>query len=309
VATPLARAAQLNGFFERRKLNKLRGLLCVLLVLAVAAFVAGCGGGQGGAGGEGGGDTGGTAGGDTGSIEGSGETITVASDIAYQPFEYVENGEPVGFDIDLMREVGRRAGFTPEFQNVTFDGIVPGLGNNLYDAAISAMTITPEREESIDFSDPYINADQSLLVPADSGILSVDDLAGTVVGVQLGTTGAAQAEEYQAAGQIGEVRTFDTIEDAFAALENGQVDAVINDLPVSQNRAAQSDGRLEIVETIPTGEQYGIAFPTDSELVEPTNQALEQIKQDGTYAEIYEKWFGAPPEVIPGTESPGETTG
>jgi len=310
VATPLARAAQLNGFFERRKLNKLRGLLCVLLVLAVAAFVAGCGGGQGGGGGGGGGGTGGgTAGGDTGSIEGSGETITVASDIAYQPFEYVENGEPVGFDIDLMREVGRRAGFTPEFQNVTFDGIVPGLGNNLYDAAISAMTITPEREESIDFSDPYINADQSLLVPADSGILSVDDLADTVVGVQLGTTGAAQAEEYQAAGQIGEVRTFDTIEDAFAALENGQVDAVINDLPVSQSRAAQSDGRLEIVETIPTGEQYGIAFPTDSELVEPTNQALEQIKQDGTYAEIYEKWFGAPPEVIPGTESPGETTG
>ena len=287
-------------------MNKLRGLLCVLLVLAVAAFVAGCGGGQGGGGG---GTGGGTAGGDTGSIEGSGETITVASDIAYQPFEYVENGEPVGFDIDLMREVGRRAGFTPEFQNVTFDGIVPGLGNNLYDAAISAMTITPEREESIDFSDPYINADQSLLVPADSGILSVDDLADTVVGVQLGTTGDAQAEEYQAAGQIGEVRTFDTIEDAFAALENGQVDAVINDLPVSQNRAAQSDGRLEIVETIPTGEQYGIAFPTDSELVEPTNQALEQIKQDGTYAEIYEKWFGAPPEVIPGTESPGETTG
>jgi ABC-type amino acid transport substrate-binding protein len=295
--------------FERRDLNKLRGLLVVLLVLAVAAFVAGCGGGGGGQGGGGGGTGGGTAGGNTGSIEGSGETITVASDIAYQPFEYVENGEPVGFDIDLMREVGRRAGFTPEFQNVTFDGIVPGLGNNLYDAAISAMTITPEREESIDFSDPYINADQSLLVPAGSDILSVDDLAGTVVGVQLGTTGAAQAEEYQAAGQIGEVRTFDTIEDAFAALENGQVDAVINDLPVSQNRAAQSDGRLEIVETIPTGEQYGIAFPTDSELVEPTNQALEQIKQDGTYAEIYEKWFGAPPEVIPGTEGPGETTG
>jgi ABC-type amino acid transport substrate-binding protein len=303
VAPPLAWAVQLNNLIERRKVNKLRGLLHVLLVFAVAAFVAGCGGGQGGGGG------GGTAGGDTGSIEGSGETITVASDIAYQPFEYVENGEPVGFDIDLMREVGRRAGFTPEFQNVTFDGIVPGLGNNLYDAAISAMTITPEREESIDFSDPYFNADQSLLVPADSGILSVDDLAGTTVGVQLGTTGASTAEEYQANGQVGEVRTFDTIEDAFAALENNQVDAVINDLPVSQDRANQSDGRLEIVETIPTGEQYGIAFPTDSELVEPTNQALEQIKQDGTYAELYEKWIGVPPETIPGMEGPGETTG
>lgn len=289
-------------------MNRLRGLSVVLLVLAVAAFVAGCGGGGGDQGGGGGGG-GGTAGGDTGSIEGSGETITVASDIAYRPFEYVEGGEPVGFDIDLMREIGRRAGFTPEFQNVTFDGIVPGLGNNLYDAAISAMTITPEREEAIDFSDPYFNADQSLLVPADSDILSVDDLAGTTVGVQLGTTGASTAEEYQAAGQVGEVRTFDTIEDAFAALENGQVDAVINDLPVSQDRANQSDGRLEIVQTIPTGEQYGIAFPTDSELVGPANEALEQIKQDGTYAEIYERWIGVPPETIPGTEGPGETTG
>jgi len=290
-------------------LNKLRGLLGILLVLALAAVVAACGGGGGGGGQGGGGGGGGTAGGDTGSIEGSGETITVASDIAYQPFEFDEGGEPVGFDIDLMREVGERAGFTPEFQNVTFDGIIPGLGNNLYDAAISAMTITPEREEAVDFSDPYFNADQSLLVLAGSGILSVDDLAGTVVGVQLGTTGASQAEEYQAAGQIGEVRTFDTIEDAFAALENGQVDAVINDLPVSQDRANGSDGRLEIVETIPTGEQYGIAFPQGSELVEPANQALEQIKQDGTYAEIYERWIGVPPEVIPGTEDPGETTG
>lgn len=282
-------------------MGRLKGLLLLLLVLAAAALVAGCGG-------EGGGTGGATEGGATSAMEG-GEPITVASDIAYRPFEFVENGEPVGFDIDLMREIGRRAGFTPEFQNVTFDGIVPGLGNNLYDAAISAMTITPEREEAVDFSDPYFNADQSLLVPTGSDIGSVDDLAGTIVGVQLGTTGASQAEEYQANGQVGEVRTFDTIEDAFAALENNQVDAVINDLPVSQDRVNQSDGRLEIVETIPTGEQYGIAFPPDSELVGPVNEALAQIKEDGTYAEIYERWIGVPPETIPGTEAPGETTG
>ena len=286
-------------------MNKLRGLLHVLLVLAVAAFVAGCGGGQGDGGGGGGG---GTAGGDTGSIEGSGETITVASDIAYRPFEFVENGEPVGFDIDLMREVGRRAGFTPEFENVTFDGIVPGLGNNLYDAAISAMTITPEREEQIDFSDPYFNADQSLLVQSGSPIRSTDDLADATVGVQIGTTGAMEAEELAGAGKIAEVRTFNTVEDAFRALENGQVDAVLNDFPVSADRVRTGGGALEIVQTIPTGEQYGIAFPPNSELIGPVNQALAQIKEDGTYAEIYEKWFGQPPETIPGTEGPGEAT-
>ncbi len=264
-----------------------RGIILAALVFALAVAVVGCGGG-------GGDEEGGGGGGGGGS-----EQITVASDIAYKPFEFTQDGKPVGFDIDLMREIGKRAGFAPEFQNVTFDGIIPGLGNNLYDASISAMTITEEREEQVDFSDPYFNADQSLLVRSDSDIKSTDDLADATVGVQLGTTGADKAEEFQSEGTLGEVRTFDTIEDAFAALENGQVDAVINDLPVSQDRADQSDGRLKIVETIPTGEQYGIAFPKDSEWVDPVNEALDEIKEDGTYGKIYKEWIGRAPEDIP----------
>lgn len=269
----------------------LRSVLVAVLGSAIL-ILAGCGGG-------GGEQT--SAGGGTTGMEGavSGETITVASDIAYRPFEFTRNGEPVGFDIDLMREIGKRAGFTPEFQNVTFDGIIPGLGNNLYDAAISAMTITEKRKKQVDFSDPYFNADQSLLVRSDSSIRSVDDLSDATVGVQIGTTGAAKANEFKDQGKIGEVRTFDTIEDAFTALENGQVDAVINDLPVSQDRANASDGRLKIVENIPTGEQYGIAFPKGSDLVQPVNKALAEIKEDGTYAKIYKKWIGTEPKEIP----------
>src|SRR5215208_1389982 len=111
------------------------GSSSVALVLAIARVLTGCGGGAGG-GEEGSG--GGGAG---------GEQITVASDIAYPPFEFEKNGEPVGFDIDLMREIGKRAGFTPKFQNVTFDGIIPGLANNdLFDAGASAITITEARE-------------------------------------------------------------------------------------------------------------------------------------------------------------------
>jgi ABC-type amino acid transport substrate-binding protein len=273
----------------------LKMMAVVVLSVAAGLLAVACGGGgESTTGGGGGGGGGGTVGGGGGM-----ETITVASDIAYPPFEYTEDGEPVGFDIDLMNEIGERAGFTPEYQNVTFDGIIGGLGSNLYDASISAMTITPEREEQIDFSDPYFNADQSLLVPSDGDIQSVDDLGEAVVGVQLGTTGASKAEEFQADGKLAEVRTFDTIEDAFAALENGQVDAIINDLPVSQAEADASDGALEVVETIPTGEQYGVAFPTDSELVEPTNQALQEIKDDGTYVKIYKQWIGTEPEEIP----------
>ena len=138
------------------------------------------------------------------------------------------------------------------------------------------------------------------MVRSESDIQSVEDIGDATVGVQIGTTGSAQAEEFSGDGTIsGEVRTFDTIDDAFVALENAQIDAIINDFPVSADRAEQSNGTLEIVETFPTGEQYGIAFPMDSELVQPVNGALQEIKDDGTYAEIYEKWFGEEPEEIP----------
>ena len=264
-------------------LNKLRSIALIPLFVAGLLVVTACGGSGGGGGGG-----------------GNAEDVKVASDIAYPPFEFEKKGKPVGFDIDLMREIGKRAGFTPEFQNVTFDGIIPGLGNNLYDAGASAFTITEAREKKVDFSDPYFNADQSLMVQSGSPIKSVDDIGDGTVGVQLGTTGELKAKEFEQQGKItGEVRTFDTITEAFSALENGQIDAVINDFPVSAYFAKTGGGSLEVVQTIPTGEQYGIAFPQDSDLLEPTNKALEEIKKDGTYAEIYEKWLGQKPKEIP----------
>jgi ABC-type amino acid transport substrate-binding protein len=267
-------------------LKRLRTVALVVLALAGLLLVAACGGGSGGGGGGGG--------------QASAEDVKVASDIAYPPFEYEKNGEPVGFDIDLMDEIAKRANLKVEYQNVTFDGIIGGLSSNLYDASISAMTITPERDKKIDFSDPYFNADQSLLVPSDSGVGSVDDLGDATVGVQIGTTGEIKAKEFEEQGKIqGEIRTFDTIEDAFAAINNGQIDAIINDLPVSQDEVNSSDGALEIVQVIPTGEQYGIAFPENSDLIEPVNKALAEIKEDGTYEEIYKKWIGRAPEEIP----------
>ncbi len=273
-------------FYGRAEaLKRIRGAALVALVL-LGLVVAACGGTGGGGGSEGG--------------QASAEDVKVASDIAYPPFEYEKNGEPVGFDIDLMDEIAKRANLTVEYQNVTFDGIIGGLSSNLYDASISSMTITPEREKKIDFSDPYFNADQSLLVPSDAGVGSVDDLGDATVGVQLGTTGEIKAKEFEEQGKIqGEIRTFDTIEDAFAAINNGQIDAIINDLPVSQDEVNNSDGALEIVQVIPTGEQYGIAFPKGSDLRPDVNKALQEIKDDGTYEEIYKKWIGRAPEEIP----------
>ena len=276
-------------------MRKFGTFVSTLLILALAlALVAGCGSSGSSSNGGGGGSGGNTGGGNLG-----GKQVKVASDIAYQPFEFTKNGKTVGFDVDLMREVGKRAGFEPQFENVKFDGIIQGIGSGLYDTAISSITITPEREKQIDFSKPYFNADQSLLVQKGSKIKSTGDLSSATVGVQLGTTGASEADKLKKNGKISQVRTFDTITDAFAALENGQIDAIINDFPVSAYRAKTSNGSLVIVQTIPTGEQYGIAFPKDSNLLKPANKALAEIKKDGTYAKLYEKWFGQKPKNIP----------
>ena len=267
--------------------------LYAALVLAVVLVLTGCSAGteetlEGGAPGE-----------TTGPVTVEGQKIVVASNIAYPPFEFSPRGEPKGFDVDLMNEIADRSGFRVEYKNVQFDALIRGLSTDLFDAAISAMTITATREQQVDFSDPYFNADQSLLVASYSDVGSVDDLAEATVGVQRGTAGQIEAQELINAGRIGQGRTYTTIDEAFAALEAGHVKGVIYDLALAQRAVKRSNGALRMVETVPTGEQYGIAFPKDSDLVQPVNEALAQIKEDGTYEEIYERWIGVPPEDIP----------
>ena len=267
------------------------------LVLAVAVFVAllvGCDAGtdepyQGSSQGE-------ETTGPSGVVDGK---VTVASNVAYPPFEFSPKGRPKGFDIDLMNEISRRAGFEVEYENVQFDSILRGLDAELFDASISAMTITTERERQIDFSDPYFDADQALLVESGSKIKAVDDLADAAVGVQAGSTGQLEGEDLQDDGQVGEVRPYRTIGEALTDLRAGKIEGVIYDLSTAHKKVSENEGEITYVESIPTGEQYGIAFPKDSLLVEPVNQALSEIKEDGTYEELYEKWIGMPPEEIP----------
>lgn len=225
--------------------------------------------------------------------------IIVASNVAYPPFEFAPRTGPKGFDIDLMNEIADRMGLEVQYKNVQFDSILRGLTSELFDAAISGMTITETRQQQVDFSDPYYNVSEGLIVRTGSGIESTDDLAEEVLGVQPGTLGQAEAGELLNAGEVKEIRTFRTIEEAYAALENDVVDGVVYDLPAAQKKVDESGGDLELIEVIPTGEQYGIALPKESPLIEPVNQALAEIKEDGTYEEIYEKWIGLPPEEIP----------
>jgi ABC-type amino acid transport substrate-binding protein len=218
--------------------------------------------------------------------------LTVGSDIPYRPFEFGEAPDYEGFDIDLINEIGERLDLEIQIEKTPFGTIFRDLAQGQFDAVVSSTTITPDREEVVDFSDPYFQANQALVVNEGSDIQSVDDLSGTTLGVQLGTTGADYAEQELDAEEI---RPFDLIDQAFQALNSDQVDAVIVDDPVGT--AAIEEGEpIEIAEIIETEENYGISVqPGSDELLDAINGALSEIKEDGTLADLYQEWFKKDP--------------
>lgn len=239
-----------------------------------------------------------TEGEEVGAAEKSGGVLTVATEPAFPPFEFQDdNGELQGFDIDLMNAIGETAGLEVQFESLPFDGIIPALQAGTVDAAISGMTITEERLQTVDFSRPYIKAGLAIAVQEDNAeVKGLDDLEDKKIAVQIGTTGADQAAEIPGA----EISTFDSAPLALQELANGNVDAVINDAPVTLDAIASGniDG-LKVVGELLTTEFYGIALPKDSENVAVINDALTTMMENGTYAEIYQKWFGDEPPELP----------
>jgi polar amino acid transport system substrate-binding protein len=255
-------------------------LLLALLVLAASVLAAaGCGGGN---------DNNKTT---TGGATNLPKTLTVGSDIPYTPFEF---GQPPykGLDVDVVKAVAKGFGATVTFKKTPFDTIFRDLAQGKFDMVASAATITPERAKEVSFSDSYFPADQSLMVKKGSSIKTVDDVAGKVIGAQLGTTGADYAKNKTKAKSV---RTYDLIDDAFNALEAGQVQAVINDCPVSVY-AERAHKDLVVVQAIQTNEQYGFAFKKGSDnLRNAVNAQLKKLKDSGQLAKISAKWLGAKP--------------
>jgi polar amino acid transport system substrate-binding protein len=220
--------------------------------------------------------------------------LTVCSDVPYPPFEFEDGDAPSGysgFDIDLVQEIADRLDLDLVVNEAGFDGLASGatLTAGQCDLAASAMTINEERAQNLNFSDPYYDAEQSLIVLADSDIAGLDDLEGESLGVQGQTTGAEYAEENAPDGvQIVE---FDQGPDVYTAMLAGQVAAGLQDLPVNLERA-EEDERFEVVETFDTDEQYGFAAAVDNDaLIDAVNEQLEAMRDDGTYDEIYEGYF------------------
>jgi ABC-type amino acid transport substrate-binding protein len=220
-------------------------------------------------------------------------TLLVASCLDFAPFESVENGEPVGFDIDMSHEIGERLGVEVRFKKADFDTIFTALAGGRFDMVAAASTITEERLQTVDFSDPYFNSRQSLTVNAEEtpDIATIDDLGeGDVVGVQKGTTGKAFAEEELGPKGV-EIKTFQTAPDAFTDLEAGNVVGVVNDEGASIGIIENRPG-LEVVQAIDTNEEYGFAFSKENpELTEAVNEVLAEIIADGTYEELFTKYF------------------
>jgi polar amino acid transport system substrate-binding protein len=219
--------------------------------------------------------------------------IVIATDATWPPMEMVDESKNiVGFDIDLMNAAAKAGGFEVEFKNTAWDGIFAGLEGSKYDAVMSSVTITDERKQTMDFSVPYINAGQILVVKNTvSGVEKLTDLSGKTVAAQIGTTGAFEIDKYADVKK----KEYDEIGLAFADLANGRIDAVVCDTPVAAQYALQNDeykGTLKIVGQPFTDEYYGVAVKKGNKKVLDTiNTGLKKVLDAGGNKAIEEAWL------------------
>ena len=218
--------------------------------------------------------------------------LTIGSDTTFPPFESMKGTTAEGFDVDMMNAIGKELGMKVVFQTENFDTIIASLKAHKFDAIASGMTITDERKKEIDFSDPYFDSNQSIAVLKKSGFTTQAQLAKKKIGVQSGTTGEKWATE-NLKPKGATIVPFKDATGAFAALQAGSVDAVVNDLPVTAEIIKEGPTRgFIIIDKIATGEQYGIAVAKDNpELLKAINAAIAKIKGDGTLQNIYNKWI------------------
>ncbi|PYZ95017.1 ABC transporter substrate-binding protein [Salipaludibacillus keqinensis] len=218
-----------------------------------------------------------------------GETFVYALSGEYRPFSYVdENGELTGFDVDIGMAIAEELGYEGEPYRISFSGIIPGLQDDRYDAIIGSMGITEERQETVDFSDPYYISGAQVYVRPDSDIASIDDITEDVnVAVALATTYEAMIEDYTT-----DVSTYDSDVVALQSLDQGRHDAVVTDRLIGLINLEEQDLDIVMAGELVDVEHVGIAVKKgNEELLEAINEALQTIKDNGTYLEISEHYF------------------
>ena len=210
--------------------------------------------------------------------------ITVATSPDFPPFENLENGEVVGIEVDIMKAICEELNYELVFEQIAFDSVIPGVQTGKYDCGMSGITVTPEREDQVLFSEVYYIAAQAIVVKAGSGINSKADLEGKTIAVQSGTT----AEDF-CLGEKYDVESYEANADAKLALTTDKVDAWVIDDLIAKNMVAEGDG-LIILEEKMTEEPYAFAFNfEDEELVEKVDEVLVKLIENGTVKSIFEK--------------------
>ncbi|UVJ46041.1 glutamine ABC transporter substrate-binding protein GlnH [Pseudomonas sp. LS1212] len=225
----------------------------------------------------------------------AGKELLVATDTAFVPFEFKQGNEYVGFDIDLWAAIAKEMGVTYKLKPMDFNGIIPALQTRNVDLALAGITIKEERKQAIDFSDGYYDSGFLLMVKSDNDSIKGEaDIAGKTLAVKSGTSSADYAKANLKAQDL---RQFPNIDNAYLELRTGRVDAAMHDTPnVLYYIKTAGEGQVKAVGQQMMAQQYGIAFPKGSELREQVNAALKTIRANGTYAQIYQKWFGTEPQ-------------
>ncbi len=267
---------------------KRKSILLFLLVVVLSLSLVACGGGDN----EPAAETGGSASGELPDL--GGREVTVAVENFYLPFNYIDpnNGEPAGWDYDAVDAMCELLNCTPVYVEAAWEGMIQAVADGQYDIAADGITITDDRAQIVDFSDGYISIEQRLLVRIDEErISSVDDINNNQeirIGTQIGTT------NYETASQLfdaSRIEAFEQFPFAVQALISGDIDVVIMDETAGQGYVGANAGELKLVGESLSSDQLGFIFPKGSDLVEPFNAALAELRANGTLDELAEKYF------------------
>ena len=262
-------------YYKGEKIMK-KSILAILLALVMVFSLAACGGAD--------------------SAEGDVPVLKVGTEPTFPPFDTTdpETQEIVGFDMDLIAAIGADQGFDVEFVNLSFDGLIPALKNGDIDIVAAGMTITDERLEQVDFSKGYYDSQLVVAVAIDNEtITGIDDLTADMkVAAQTGTTGALTTQDLADQGKIGEAVILDGLDTCMMQLINGDVDAVINDKPVTTAYINKQADKIKMVGDTLSSESYGFAVQKgNAELQEQINAGLANVIENGTFDELITKWF------------------
>ena len=255
---------------------KLKKLVSVLLVAACVFSLAACGSKD---------DSK-----DSGdSKKDSKDTLVMATNAEFPPYEFHEGDDVVGIDADIARAIGEEMGMEVKIEDMAFDSIIPAVTSGKADFGAAGMTVTEDRKKNVDFTDTYATATQVIIVKEGSDIAGPDDLTGKKIGVQLGTTGDIYADDIEDA----EVERYNKGFEAVQALTQDKIDAVVIDGEPAKEFVAEADG-LKILDEAFTEEEYAIAVAKDNDdLLRKMNEALASLKESGKIDEIVAKYISA----------------